>query len=128
MKLLYSNKIESIEGCPCKTFNGKLKLFRFVKSNEIETSFNPKALTAKHLENECNGWGLSVYKNEDAAKNIFNNLSGSLRKKLDSIMYCNVEDSDGIKYQSGKDGNHYTFFPIENFDFKTRFKLVDHEK
>ncbi|HAY3503877.1 TPA: hypothetical protein JRX02_002323 [Elizabethkingia anophelis] len=128
MKLLYSDKIELIDGCPSISFSGNLKLFRFVNSDNLEKSFLPKAFTKASMKQTCNAWGLSVYKNQNAAIEIYNSLPGGMREKFNKIMMCEIQDVDGVKYQSGKECNHYTFFPVANFDFNKRFKFIDHER
>lgn len=125
MKLLNQDEINKIDGCPSENFKGKLRLFRWVNSNNIEQSFDCYASTKPKYAKECIAWGLSTYKSRKSAIEVLKNLPTGMQKKFNAIAACEIEDSDGVKYQSRENINHYTFFPIKEFDMVSKFKIIE---
>lgn len=127
MELLNKEHIDKIDNCPLENLNGELKLYRWVDKNKLVESFTPYGFKPK-FRNSCIAWGLSTYNSYESAKETLNSLSLSIREKYNAIAFCTVEDKDGIKHQSGKNKNHYTFYPVKNFEPLKSFELIEDEK
>lgn len=125
MKLINQEEINKIDGCPSESYKGTLKLFRWVNSENIEQSFEFYGSTKPKFAKDCIAWGLSTYKSKKAAIEVLKNMSAGMQKKFNAIASCDIEDSDGIKYQSRENLNHYTFFPITEFNTASKFNIVE---
>ncbi|MEK6495469.1 hypothetical protein [Myroides odoratimimus] len=126
MKILNIEQFQHIADCPLGNKTGEIELFRIVLRNSMSESFIPHAIKMPKLKGECKAWGLSLYKSEKRAIQALKNLSK--KKAGDGIAVANISDSHGIKYQTGDDLTHFTFYPFENFVFLTEFKIIDHEE
>lgn len=62
MKLINQEEIDKIDGCPSQNYSGRLKLFRWVNSEDMLNSFECYALSKPKFAKECVAWGLSTYK------------------------------------------------------------------
>ena len=126
MTLKYQKKIDSIDNCPVDNLQGEITLFRCVENPMTDKSFVPNAvLTKPKLENNCLAWGLSMFKTYDSAKQILNNLSKNKRVNYSNVAKGVITDTDGIKHNSRKATNHYTFYPEERLDIVSKFAIVD---
>jgi hypothetical protein len=47
-----------------------------------------------------------------------------LLNNYNSIAVAIVDDNDGIKYQSGQNLNHYTYFPEKSIDLTKKFIII----
>ena len=125
MKLVNQEEINKIAGCPSQNYTGSLKLFRWVSSEDMLNSFECYATSKPKFANDCIAWGLSTYRSKKSAIEVLKNLSIGMQRKFDAIAVCEIEENDGIKYQSRDNINHYTFFPRTNFDSVSRFNIIE---
>lgn len=126
MELLHQKYIDKIEDCPLNNHTGDIKLFRWVKKEDLSNSFTPFGFQAK-FQNSCIAWGLSTFNSEKSAKESLSNLSLSRRKKYDSIAFCVIKNENGIKHQSGNSKNHFTFYPNTEFNASSNFQIIENE-
>lgn len=123
MEFAHNEDIVKINNCPSSNEVGEKKLYRCVSNPLNEKSFIPYGLKPKY-KNLCEAWGISTYNNLETAKNQLKSLSKNLLNNYNSIAVAIVNDSDGIKYQSGQNLNHYTYFPEKNIDLKKKFTII----
>lgn len=129
LKLKNEERIIALENCPSKAnLDGVLTLYRCVASPINEDSFIPHSLLFTKFINECNAWGLSLFLDVKSARLQLKNLTKKMQGKYLAIAKCCISNSDGIKYQSGQNKFHYTFFPKENFDCVANFILIDEDE
>lgn len=125
IKLKHEDRIKALDNCPSKAnYNGDLVLFRWVKTPITEDSFTPHSLLREKLKSMCDAWGLSVYQCLEEAEAELKNLTKRNREKYNAIAVCKITNSDGVKYQSGRNKKHFTFFPKEDFDCVAKFNLI----
>lgn len=126
MALKFQKEIDSIENCPVDNLLGEITLFRCVEHPMTEKSFVPYAVLQKpKLKGNCLAWGLSMFKTYDSAKQMLNNLSQNKRENYSNVAKGIITDNDGIKHNSKKTTNHYTFYPEEGLDIVSKFAIVD---
>ena len=126
IKLKHEDQIKALDNCPSKAnYDGDLVLFRWVKAPLTVDSFIPYSLHQEKLRNMCDAWGLSVYQSLEEAERELKNLTKRKRKKFNAIAICKISNYDGVKYQSGRNKKHFTFFPNEDFDCATKFNLIN---
>ena len=129
MELNFKENIDAIEGCPDHNVSGKKKLYRFVKLPLDKNSFIPHSVIYKpKYKNKCIAWGLSTYDSLKSAKQVLMNMPETRRQDFDAIAFGEVNDGDGIKYQSTKNLRHFTFFPVEELDCTVLFNVEDNGK
>lgn len=128
MKLKYQEELDKLENCPSTTLKGNIKLFRWINKENYATSFIPlgNRFNGK-LEEKCLAWGLSTHNNIEVSKEVLNNLPQGFKKKFNGIATCVISDEDGVKHQSGNCINHFTFYPNQNFDYSSKFQILDDE-
>ncbi len=126
MKLLNSDNFNHISDCPINSEKGEKKLFRCIIKEDIQNSFIPLAFEKAKYKDNCQAWGLSLFKSKEIAMQKLKSLSK--KKTMNGLAFAFITDSNGIKHQSGSDLNHYTFYPSENFICTTEFKIVEDEK
>lgn len=124
MKLVNQDYIDKINNCPSENYKGEIRLFRWMNTNSVDKSFDYYGFKPKYA-NICNAWGLSTYKTKNSALEALKNVSVGMQKRYNAIAECVIKDDDGIKYQSGKNLNHYTFFPLIKFDLPNKFKITE---
>lgn len=127
MELLNKEHFEKLDNCPLENTNGEINLFRWVNTNDIENSYTPFGFKEK-FKNNCLAWGLSTYNSYNSAIETLNNLPNSTREKYNAISSCLIKNTDGIKHQSGKNKNHYTFYPIKGFDLSNNFEVIKEDE
>lgn len=127
MNLLHQEQIEKLDNCPTSNQSGEIKLYRWVNKDYMETSFTPHAFKEK-FKNNCEAWGLSTYNNKQKALEYLNSASSNIKKKYNSIAFCNINDESGIKHQSGNNLHHYTFYPDKDFDLVNNFQILENDE
>lgn len=123
MELDHQEQIVKINNCPNLNEVGEKKLFRCVSNPLNEKSFVPYGFKPKY-KNICEAWGISTYNNIETAKNQLKSLSKNLLNNYNSIAVAVINDKDGIKYQSGPNSNHYTYFPEKSIDLTKKFSII----
>ena len=123
MDLEHSEEIFKIKNCPNQNEIGTKKLYRCVLNPINNDSFIPYGFKPKYKD-ICEAWGISTYNNIETAKNQLKSLPKSLLNNYNSIAVATVNDNDGIKYQSGQNLNHYTYFPEKSIDLTKKFIVI----
>lgn len=126
MKFINGKDFEHIADCPLNNETGEKKLFRCIIKDNLTNSFTPLALEKTKYKDNCQAWGLSLFKSKDVALQKLKNLSK--KKTMNGIAFAIINDSNGFKHQSGNDLNHYTFYPFDNFVCINEFKIAEDEK
>ena len=126
MKLEHHEEIVKIINCPNSNEVGEKQLYRCVSNPLSKNSFVPYGFKPKY-KNICEAWGISTFNNIETAKNQLKSLSKNLLNNYNSIAVAVINDSDGIKYQSGQNLNHYTYFPEENIDLTKKFIIISND-
>lgn len=126
MKLNNKDNFEHIPNCPTINEEGEKKLYRCVIKEDLPNSFTPLAAEKPKYKDNCQAWGLSLFKNKKIALQKLKSLSK--RKTMNGLAIATINDSSGIKHQSGTDLNHYTFYPSESFICCNEFKIIEDEK
>lgn len=120
--LMYSEEISKIDNCPSKNEKGSIEVVRLVKNNpakiedlKLHSEIHPK------LAGICEAWGLSVFKKPTEIRDVKKILSKKIAAKYNLASYFTITDDMGIKYQSGSNKKHYTFFPKKDLDLLSTF-------
>lgn len=127
MELKYQTQIDSIENCPLANQYGSLILYRCVENPITPNSIEVHAVLHKPKYHDiCQAWGLSFFRDVNAAKEMLRNLSKKKQKQVNvqAIASCLITDNDGIKYATNNK-KHYTFFPKVDLDLIDRFTLIE---
>ncbi len=126
MVLKYQKEIDKINNCPLSNEKGDKDLFRFIKEKPLsDNSFAPYGvINKKKYSHTCKAWGLSAYNSLKNANEVLQNLPGGTRESFVGIAKATITDNDGVKYQTGRNKNHYTFFPDNNLNLLTKFAIV----
>jgi hypothetical protein len=126
MNLVNKENFENIENCPLENESGEKELYRCVFRDRLEESFVPLALEKAKYKDNCLAWGLSVFKGKDIAIQKLKNLSK--KKSMDALAIALINDTHGLKHQSGGDINHYTFYPADIYNCIEEFKIVEDDE
>ncbi|MFT4525176.1 MAG: hypothetical protein ACI85F_001329 [Bacteroidia bacterium] len=125
MKLKHQSNIDLIPDCPLVNEDGEMELFRCVENPISEQSFIPQAVLLKpKYQNLCQAWGLSTSKSHKHASQLLKNLSKNKRVQYAQVAKMQVTNDHGIKY-SGKNREHYTFFPNEEIRLVESFTILE---
>jgi hypothetical protein len=130
-KLKYQAYLEKFPNCPPEEYQEvDMPAFRWVHKASIEEGFMPLHLSRYpprmfDTEDEnCMGYGLSMFNALDSAKLKFLKLKKQLQKdKGDSVAALKLENQDGLAGASNQQG-HFTFHEYEATDLTTRITNV----
>jgi len=127
MKLYYQENIDEIENCPLGNEQKDIDLYRLIKDEDIcNKDLEPKAVNPrnKKFQKECIGWGISTYNSLEVAINIYEGMNETLQARFSHIAIVTVNESFGVKYQTGDNKNHYTLFPCVDDNLLSKFKTI----
>ena len=131
-ELKYKNEIENFDNCPpidCIEMNKDA--YRFIKNTINEESFLPASIQNPSrilkVSDECIAYGLSMYKDEDSARQAYTKLKKRMPRihKIigNKLARGYLTPEYGLCSPNNSTG-HFTFHEYLNKDVKTIFHII----
>jgi hypothetical protein len=123
----YAKEFAQIQGCPPPCTPAQGVAFRFVHNPMTSRDFIPTAITINERKTCCEGWALSLFRDQAQAakkfrdlvkkyKHIRNDLGGSLAQGTLASSHGEVTDPNQI--------THFSLYEFTGADLLPAFKIV----